>query len=135
MVLPMRSKALFSKPALVKSRVTVDSTLPMSVAALADFELSADCDRCGRHLQLYPGPADFHPRTRLVSLLHRLNCRAQRNGRPCDGQPRRLILARGERRWVLDQAGTWVEDDTLFWESRDFDAMPERRKSGAHPTA
>ncbi|MDQ7246624.1 hypothetical protein [Dongia sedimenti] len=126
----MRSKPLLSKAAQLKTRKAVH-TLPMRIADLDGCELVSHCDRCGRHLRLYPGHADFDSRTRLVSLLDRLACSAQRNGRACGGLPRRLMLVRDERRWLLDAAGEWVEDQSLFWEPGDFEARAERSRQAA----
>lgn len=120
----MRSKLLLSKSALLKTRKTVDDVLPMRIADLGSDELVSHCDRCGRHLHLYPGPTDLDPRTRLVNLLKRLVCAAQRNGGVCGGLPRRLVLVRDERRWHLEASGDWVEDESVFWEHSDFEAAP-----------
>jgi hypothetical protein len=118
----MRSKPLLSKSAQLKTRKAVDDVLPMRIADLGDCELTAHCDRCGRHLRLYPGPSVLDSRTGLVSLLERLVCGAQRQGGACGGLPRRLILLRDERHWVLDESGGWVEDESVFWEPSDFEA-------------
>lgn len=128
---PMRSKPLLSKSALLKTRKALDA-LPMRIADLDGCELVAHCDRCGRHLRLYPGHADFDSRTALVSLLDRLACSARRSGQACGGLPRRLVLVRDERQWLLDASGEWVEDDSLFWEPSDFEA---RTASGRHAPA
>jgi hypothetical protein len=122
----MPSKALLSKSALLKIRKAAGGPLPIYVADLDGCELVSHCDCCGRHFQLYPGHVAFGPRTRLVRLLTQLSCSARRNGRPCGGHPRRLILVRDERQWVLDSAGEWTEDASVFWEQSDFDAIPER---------
>lgn len=126
MVPSMRSKALLSKSALLKIRKAAGGPLPIYIADLDGCELVSHCDGCGRHFRLYPGHAAFGPRTRLVSLLTRLSCSARCKGRSCGGHPRRLILVRDERQWVLDSAGEWIEDESLFWEQSDFDAIPER---------
>jgi hypothetical protein len=131
MVHPMRSKPLLSKSALLKTKA-VGRPLPVRVADLDGCELLAHCDRCGRHLRLYPGHADLDARTRLVSLLERLACSARRGGQACGGLPRRLMLVRDERQWALDASGDWVEDDGLFWEPGDFEARAER---GNRPAA
>jgi len=117
----MRSKALFVKAAQLKTKVFGDS-LPVRVADLDGSALSAHCDCCGRQLQLYPGHADFDSRTKLVSLLDRLVCGARLNGRTCGGLPRRLVLVRDERQWVLEASGEWLEDHSQFWEASDFEA-------------
>jgi hypothetical protein len=126
MVAPMRSKALLSQSALLKARKAAGRPLPITVADLDGCALVAHCDCCGRHFQLYPGPAAFGPRTRLASLLNRLSCSARRMGEPCGSRPRRLVLVRDECQWVLDSAGEWTEDTSVFWEQSDFDAVPER---------
>jgi hypothetical protein len=130
MVNPMRSKPLLSKSASLKTRKAVNDILPMRIADLDGCELASHCDRCGRHLQLYPGPTGLDPRTRLANLLEQLACGAQRKGRACGGQPRRLVLIRNERQWVLDASGDWVEDESVFWEHSDFEALAQR--SGRH---
>ena len=122
----MRSKPLLSKSALLKTRKAVDDALPMHIADLGSGELVSHCDRCGRYLHLYPGPTGLDPCTRLVNLLERLVCTAQRNGGACGGLPRRLVLMRDERRWVLDDSGDWVEDRSVFWEHSDFEARAAR---------
>ena len=119
MVRPVRSKALLSKSAQLKG---FGSTLPIRIADLDGCELTSHCDCCGRHFQLYPGPAEFDSRMKLVSLLDRLACSARSKGRVCGGSPRRLVLMRDERRWVLDASGEWLEDDSAFWEASDFEA-------------
>jgi hypothetical protein len=118
-----KAMPLFSKPAPSKTRKARDLALPLLVAELGDCDLHAHCDRCGRALRLHPGPIHLAPRARLASLLDQLHCGARRNGAACGGRPRRLILTRDERRWVLEAAGGWVEDDTVFWEQSDFEAM------------
>jgi hypothetical protein len=125
MVHAMRSKALLSKSALLKT-TAVGNALPTRIGDLDGCELVSHCDRCGRHLRLYPGHADFDSRTKLVSLLNRLVCGATRNGRACGGQPRRLVLVRDERRWTLEASAGWIEDDSLFWEPADFEAGAQR---------
>ena len=127
----MPSKALLSKSSLLKTRSAVDDTLPMRIADLGDGELVSHCDGCGRHFRLYPGHADFHSQTKLISLLGRLACGVRRNSRTCGGLPRRLVLVRDERQWVLDASGDWSEDDSAFWERSDFDARAERRGQAA----
>jgi len=133
MVTAMRSKALLSKSARLKTRRGADThrvdTLPMRVADLGAGELVAHCDCCGRHFQLYPGHADFDAKTRLVSLLDRLACGARRNGDTCGGLPRRLILRRDDRSWVLDSSGTWIEEHSQFWERGDFEALQGRSQA------
>jgi len=128
MVHAMRSKALLSKSAQLKTRNAVEA-LPLLIADLGDGELVAHCDCCGRHFQLYPGHADFDAKTRLVSLLDRLVCGARRNGDACGGLPRRLILTRDERSWVLDSSGQWIEDHAQFWEHSDFEALQGGRQA------
>ena len=123
MVHPMPSKALLSRSAQLKA---FDVALPVRIADLDGCELAAHCDRCGRHFRLYPGHADFDSRTKLASLLDRLVCGARRNGRACGGLPRRLMLLRDERQWLLDAAGEWLEDESQFWEQSDFDAIAAR---------
>src|SRR5690242_1215999 len=115
----MRSKALLSKSAQLEA---VADLLPVHIADLEGCELRSHCDCCGRQLRLYPGHADFHARMKLVSLLDRLTCSARSNGRPCGGRPRRLVLARDERQWVLEASGEWLEDHSEFWEASDFEA-------------
>jgi hypothetical protein len=44
------------------------------------------------------------------------------NGRTCGGLPRRLVLVRDERQWVLEASGEWLEDHSQFWEASDFDS-------------
>jgi len=122
----MRSKPLLSKSSLLKTRHAADSPLPMRVADLDGCALIAHCDRCGRHLQLYPGLGDFASGTRLVSLLERLVCGARRQGRACGGLPRRLVLVRDERQWVLEASGDWTENESVFWEHSDFEALAAR---------
>jgi len=117
----MRSKALLSKSAQLKTKAVGDP-LPLRIADLDGSALTSHCDCCGRHLQLYPGPGDFDSRTKLVSLLERRVCGARLNGRACGGLPRRLVLVRDERQWVLEASGEWREDDSLFWEASDFEA-------------
>lgn len=126
----MRSKALLSKSALLKT-TAVGNALPLRIADLDVCELISHCDRCGRHLRLYPGHADFDSRTRLVSLLERLVCGARHNGLACGGLPRRLMLVRDERQWTLDASGDWVEDESLFWEAGDFGARAEQGRGRA----
>jgi len=121
----MRSKPLLSKSAQLKTKAVGDA-LPMRIADLGARELVSHCDRCGRHLRLYPGHADFDSRTRLVSLLDRLVCGARRDGRACGGLPRRLVLVRDERQWMLEASGDWVEDESLFWEHGDFELRAEQ---------
>jgi hypothetical protein len=122
----MVSKALLSKTALLKTRNAVGAGLPMRIADLDGSELVAHCDRCGRHLRLYPGHAGFDTRMHLVSLLDRLVCGARRNGQACGGLPRRLMLVRDERHWALEASGAWIEDESHFWEQADFEALAER---------
>lgn len=124
----MPSRALLSKTALMRNPGAADAALPVSVADLDGFELVVHCDRCGRHHRLHPGIADLAPRARLSSLLQSLLCRAQRAGRLCGGRPRRLILTRDDRRWVLEPKGEWVEDDSAFWEEADFEPIARRRR-------
>ena len=121
MVRAMRSKALLSKSVQLKTRKSVEA-LPLQIADLGVWELVAHCDGCGRHFQLYPGHADFDSKTRLVSLIERLACDARRKGDACGGLPRRLILTRDDRRWVLEASGEWIEDESQFWEHSDFAA-------------
>jgi hypothetical protein len=128
MVRSMPSKALLSQTARLKASGT---TLPARIADLDGCTLIAHCDCCGRHLQLYPGHAGFDARMKLTSLLDRLVCGARRNGRVCGGLPRRLVLMRDERQWVLDASGEWLEDEFHFWEAGDFEAHAAR--SGRHP--
>jgi hypothetical protein len=104
----------------------VDDSLPMRISDLHGCELISHCDCCGRHLRLYPGPAGFDSSTRLDSLLERLVCGARRNGRACTGLPRRLVLVRDDRQWMLEASGDWVEDESVFWEHSDFAARAER---------
>ena|SRR5689334_20684863 len=124
MVRPVRSKALLSKSTQLKA---FGSTLPIRIADLDGCELTSHCDCCGRHFQLYPGPAEFDSRMKLLSLLDRLVCSARLNGRVCGGLPRRLVLVRDEHQWVLDASGEWLEDDSAFWETSDFEARPAHR--------
>ena len=126
----MPSKALLSKSALLKTN-TIGDALPTRIADLDGSELVAHCDRCGRHLRLYPGHADFDSRTRLISLFDRLACGARREGHACGGLPRRLVLVRDERQWALDASGDWIEDEALFWEPGDFEARAERSRRPA----
>ena len=119
---------LLSKSAPVKSRRMLDSTLPLLVSDLGDGELIAHCDGCGRHLRLHPGPADLHPRARLARLLDTLRCNAQRQGRSCGGLPRRLMLIREERQWVLEADGEWAEDTGVYWEHADFEPVTARSR-------
>lgn len=127
MVSPMRSKALLSKNSVLKTGNRSADSLPMRIADLDDCELLAHCDCCGRHLRLYPGHAGFDARMRLSSLFARLSCTGRRNGDACGGLPRRLVLLRNERRWVLEAStGQWTEDDYAFWEDADFDMVVER---------
>lgn len=115
----MPSQALFSKSMRLKAS---RDALPMRIADLDGATLTAHCEGCGRHFQLYPGHAGFDARTKLVSLLDRLACAARRNGRACGGRPRRLMLLRDDRQWALDASGQWVEDDSAFWEPADFES-------------
>lgn len=131
MVRPMRSKPLLSKSELLKTRKAAARALPMRVSELEGCELIVQCDRCGRLHRLYPGPADLDPRAGLAGLLTRLSCVARTRGRACGGRPRRLELVRDECRWVMDQSGVWIEDDSAFWESGDFAVLAQR---GAQPT-
>jgi len=124
MVRSMPSKALLAKSAQLKAFGT---TLPVRIADLDGCELTSHCDCCGRHFRLYPGHADFDPRMKLVSLLDRVTCGARRNGRACGGLPRRLVLVRDERQWVLEASGEWLEDDSQYWELADFEAHAARR--------
>jgi hypothetical protein len=124
MVRLMPSKALLARSAHLKA---LGTRLPTRIGDLDGCELAAHCESCGRQFRLYPGPADFDSRTKLVSLLDRLACRARRNGRACGGLPRRLVLVREERQWLLDASGEWVEDDFACWEQADFDARAENR--------
>jgi hypothetical protein len=117
----MRSKSLLSKSAQLKTKAVGDA-LPTRIADLDACELVSHCDRCGRHFRLYPGHADFDSRTRLISLLDRLVCGA----RACGGLPRRLVLVRDERQWMLEASGDWVEDESLFWEHGDFEVRAEQ---------
>src|SRR5262245_35524169 len=128
MVPAMPSKALLSKSAQLKTRHGVDA-LPLRVSDLGDYALVAHCDCCGRHFQLYPGHADFEAKTRLASLLDRLVCGARRKGDVCRGLPRRLILTRDERSWVLEASGEWIEDHSQFWEHSDFEALQGGRQA------
>lgn len=123
-----RSMPLLSKSAPVKSRRVLESPLPLLVSELGDSELIAQCDSCGRHLRLHPGPADLNPRARLTGLLDSLRCNAHRQGRSCGGLPRRLILIRDECQWVLDADGEWVEDFSAYWEHADFDSAAARAR-------
>lgn len=120
----MPSKALFSKSARLKAS---RDALPTRIADLDGSTLTSHCDCCGRHFQLYPGHADFNARTKLVSLLARLVCGARRNGRACGGRPRRLMLVRDDRQWVLDASKEWAEDDSAYWEPADFERRIETR--------
>jgi hypothetical protein len=115
----MRSKALLAKSVQLKA---LGETLPTRIADLDGCALTAHCEGCGRHFQLYPGPAAFDSRMKLVRLLDRHVCGARRKGRACGGLPRRLTLVRDERQWVLDAGGAWREDDSAFWELSDFEA-------------
>ena len=124
MVHPMPSKALLSRSTQLKAS---GIALPIRIADLDGCALTSHCECCGRHFQLYPGPADFDSRTKLTSLLERLLCGARRNGRICGGRPRRLVLERDERHWVLDASGEWIEDEFQFWEASDFEAPTEIR--------
>ena len=128
---PMRSKPLLSKSSLLKTRKRVDQNLPMRIADLDGCELIAQCDGCGRHLRLYPGHADFDSRLHLVGLLDRLVCTARHHGRACGGLPRRLMLVRDERQWILEASGEWIEDESVFWEQADFEALAGRRNRPA----
>jgi hypothetical protein len=127
----MRSKPLLSKSARLKTRPAVEDALPMRIGDLGSYGLVSHCDRCGRHLQLYPGHADLGAGKRLGTLLTHLVCRAQRQGSVCGGLPRRLVLVREERRWVLDASGDWIEDESVFWEQSDFEALAQRHNSQA----
>jgi hypothetical protein len=124
MVPAMRSKALLAKSTQLKA---LGAGLPIRIADLDGCELACHCEGCGRHFQLYPGHAAFDSRMKLVSLLDRHVCSAQRNGRACGGLPRRLVLMRDAQQWLLDVSGEWVEDDSAFWEPSDFEARAERR--------
>jgi hypothetical protein len=119
MVRPTRSKALLAKSTQLKA---LGAGLPTRIADLDGCEISAHCECCGRHFQLYPGHAGFDSRMKLVSLLDRLTCGARRNGRACGGLPRRLMLLRDDQQWQLDASGEWVADDSAFWEPADFEA-------------
>lgn len=130
MVHAMPSKALLSKSARLRTQA-IGNALPVRIGDLGGATLSSQCDCCGRHLQLYPGHADHGSRLKLVSLLGRLACGAQRNGRTCGGRPRRLWLVRDERQWMLDASGEWLEDDSLFWEPRDFEALADSNSRSA----
>jgi len=123
----MRSKPLLSKSVILKTRKAAERPLPVRMADLDGCELTVHCDCCGRHLRLHPGIADFHPNTHLSRLLERLTCTARRNGRSCGGRPRRLILLRDERQWVLDASGDWQEDESAYWEESDFEMLAEPR--------
>jgi hypothetical protein len=125
----MRSKALLSKSAELKTKRVADS-LPLRVADLDGSELTSHCDCCGRHFRLYPGHADFDSRMKLTSLFDRLICGARVNGNACGGLPRRLTLVRDEQCWVMDASGEWREDDSAFWEPHDFEA---RTPQGSAP--
>jgi hypothetical protein len=120
----MRSKALLAKSVRLKA---FGAGLPTRIADLDGCELVCHCEGCGRHFRLYPGHADFDSRMKLVSLLDRHVCSAQRNARACGGLPRRLVLVRDEQQWLLDASGKWIEDDSAFWEAGDFEARAERR--------
>jgi hypothetical protein len=115
-----KAMPLLAKPGPAKARKAQPAALPMLVSELADCELHAHCDRCGRQLRLHPGPHDINPRARLSSLLAVLVCRAQRGGHSCGGYPRRLILIRDEQQWMLEAGGEWVEDSAAYWEAADF---------------
>lgn len=117
-----QSIALLKRTELLAGAATIGA-LPRTIADLGGFELTADCDRCGRHLRLHPGPTELGLRTRLVSLLKQLTCSARRNGSACAGRPRRLILTRDDRRWCLDHSGLWSEDQGAVWEDADFEAL------------
>jgi hypothetical protein len=128
---PKRGIATRSGPAEVQALLA--DILPKTVEDLAGFELMSHCDRCGRMHRVYPGPHDLHPRMRLVDLIGAVLCRARRDGRACGGRPRRLVLAREGRtvagsyhhlgdQWTLDATGSWIEDESLFWEEADFAA-------------
>jgi len=125
-IMPLLAKPAPVKTPRVKTPRRVEAALPMRMADLADCELVAQCESCGRHLRLHPGHTDFDSRTRLVSLLDRLLCTARRNSRTCGGRPRRLTLTRDEQSWVLDEGGAWIADDTAFWEAADFEAIQKR---------
>jgi hypothetical protein len=120
----MRSKALLSRSAQLRASATA---LPTRVVDLDGCELMAHCDGCGRHFQLYPGPAHLDSRMKLVRLLDRHVCGARRNGRACGGLPRRLVLVRDAQEWVLDASGEWRADDSAFWEPSDFEARSGTR--------
>ncbi len=122
----MRSKPLLSKSAKLTIRKAVSDALPMRIADLGGDELVSHCDRCGRHLRLFPGPTGLALRTPLINLLERLVCGAQRKGGACGGLPRRLVLVRDERQWILDSSGDWIEDQSVFWEHSDFEARISR---------
>ena len=128
MVRPMPSKALLAKSAQLKAFGT---SLPARIADLDGYALSSHCDCCGRHFQLYPGHADFDSRLKLTRLFEQLVCGARRNGRACGGMPRRLVLMRDERQWVLEASGEWLEDESQFWEASDFEAHAARNGSHA----
>jgi hypothetical protein len=117
---------LLSKAVPAKVRHLLESPLPLRVSELADCELLAHCDRCGRHLRLHPGPVHLRPQARLADLLDSLRCTARRQDRSCGGLPRRLILIREERQWVLEADGDWTEDTSAYWEEADFEAISAR---------
>jgi len=121
-----KTMPLLAKTAAVKTPRRVVAALPLRIADLADCALVAQCEDCGRHLQLHPGPAAFDPRTKLVSLLDHLICTARRNASTCGGLPRRLTLTRDEQSWVMEEGGAWIADDTAFWEEADFAAIARR---------
>src|SRR5262245_57741411 len=121
----MPSKALYSRAEALKTRKAALSALPLIVADLQGFELTSHCDRCGRHLKLYPGPSELHPHTSLTALMGRLTCTAQRNGEACRGRVRRLILQQDDHRWELDHTGDWIEQSAAFWEADDFAAVAQ----------
>ena len=127
----MRSKPLLSKSAFLTTPKRVESPLPVRIADLKGDELSAQCDCCGRHLRLYPGFADHHPNTHLTRLFEQLTCTARRRGKRCGGHMRHLILLRDEQQWMLDAAGAWAEDESVYWEAADFEAAAEPRQRQA----
>jgi len=126
-----KAMPLLAKHAPFKAPKGREVALPMLVSELADDELHAHCDRCGRQLRLHPGPHEINPRAKLSSLLASLVCGARRGGRACGGHPRRLILIRAERQWVLEPGGAWVEDDSGYWAAEDFIAEQRGASRGA----
>lgn len=121
-----KTMPLLAKTAPAKTQRLPDAALPMLISELAEHELHAHCDRCGRQLRLHPGPLALNPRARLSSLIGNLVCTARRGGRSCGGQPRRLELIHDDRRWVLEAGGAWVEDENVYWEAADFAAAEMR---------